>query len=113
MRKLSSTLTYNPNEETAPETRKMPRLGSRADPAVTVFNCGLNPAMRKKKKLPSRSAPPPPPPAHSTPFWKEPLDPPPEERTAGDGLSYSRTTRKDVNIDSYFSPTPEYLSCTF
>ena len=44
------------------------------DPAVTVFNCALNPALRKKKKMPSRGVPPLPPasPA-STPFWKEPL----------------------------------------
>ena len=64
------------------------------DPAVTVFNCALNPALRKKKKMPSRSVPPLPPntPA-AVPFWKEPL--PSEERTAGDGLSYSRTTSVD------------------
>ena len=45
-----------------------------------VFNCVLNPAMRKKKKIPS-VLPPPPPPVHpqggggksATPFWKEPL----------------------------------------
>ena len=45
-----------------------------SDPAVTVFNCALNPALRKKKKMPSRGVPPLPPasPA-STPFWKEPL----------------------------------------
>ena len=92
VRKLSTTLTYNPSEETAKEARKTPRIGPH-DPAVTVFNCALNPAIRKKKKLPSRSAPPPP---LATPFWKEPLDPPPpEERTAGDGLSYSRTTSVD------------------
>ena len=44
-----------------------------------VFNCVLNPAMRKKKKIPS-VLPPPPPTVHpvgggkaATPFWKEPL----------------------------------------
>ena len=44
--------------------------------------------------MPSRSVPPPPPTAAAvTPFWKSPL--PVEERTAGDGLSYSRTTSVD------------------
>ena len=47
-----------------------------------VFNCVLNPAMRKKKKIPSVLPPPPPggvapvPNAggkSATPFWKEPL----------------------------------------
>ena len=47
-----------------------------------VFNCVLNPAMRKKKKIPS-VLPPPPPNSNApvpnaggksaTPFWKEPL----------------------------------------
>jgi len=62
------------------------------DPAVTVFNCALNPALRKKKKMPSRSVPPAP---AAVPFWKEPLQVPVEERTAGDGFSYSRTTSVD------------------
>merc|ERR1712079_981672 len=53
-------------------------------------NCALNPAMRKKKKLPTRPVPSP---ESNIPFWKEPL--PVEERTAGDGLSYSRTTSVD------------------
>ena len=90
VRKLSGTLSYSPNEESKPRKQQSPSQCSE-DPAVTVFNCALNPAMRKKKKLPSRSVPPPPPAA--TPFWKEPL--PREERTAGDGLSYSRTTSVD------------------
>ena len=93
VRKLSASLNYSPNpeEETKPAKCQSSSLCSE-NPAVTVFNCGLNPALRKKKKLPSRTVPPP----HSggtTPFWKEPL--PTEERTAGDGLSYSRTTSVD------------------
>jgi len=125
VRKLSATLSYSPNDGDTMKTRKLhehqPPHSHHASnssahhgptPAVTVFNCALNPALRKKKKLASRSVPPPPPPPvpstpsataapvpsgntmASTPFWKEPL-PLPEERTAGDGLSYSRTTSVD------------------
>jgi hypothetical protein len=137
VRKLSTHLSYSPNEDDVATkkkttTRELHRSatyssnsGDSHRPAVTVFNCALNPALRKKKKLPSRSVPPPPPPgaaaAAMTPFWKAPLpldDPnedsgegedehhrrtggggvggaPQEERTAGDGLSYSRTTSVD------------------
>ena len=42
--------------------------------------------------MPSRSVPPAP---AAVPFWKEPLQVPVEERTAGDGFSYSRTTSVD------------------
>lgn len=43
-----------------------------------VFNCVLNPALRKKKKMPSRLPPAPPEPTSNqgkmaTPFWKQPL----------------------------------------
>lgn len=44
----------------------------------TVFNCALNPALRKKKKIP-RNIPPPPPgqgQKAATAFWKEPLPAP-------------------------------------
>jgi hypothetical protein len=132
VRKLSTHLSYSPNEDDVATKKKTTRelhrsatyssnSGDSHRPAVTVFNCALNPALRKKKKLPSRSVPPPPPPgaaaAAMTPFWKAPLpldDPnedsgegedehprrtgggvPQEERTAGDGLSYSRTTSVD------------------
>jgi len=131
VRKLSTHLSYSPNEDDVATKKKTTRELHRSAtyssnsgdrPAVTVFNCALNPALRKKKKLPSRSVPPPPPPgaaAAMTPFWKAPLpldDPnedsgegedehhrrsggggvlPQEERTAGDGLSYSRTTSVD------------------
>jgi XK-related protein len=126
VRKLSTHLSYSPNEEdgdssaaarkkaAARQLHRTPTYCSSSGgdgPAVTVFNCALNPALRKKKKLPSRSVPPPPPPASTasplTPFWKSPLPYrsenddadvggiPQEERTAGDGLSYSRTTSVD------------------
>ncbi len=132
VRKLSTHLSYSPNEDDVATKKKTTRelhrsatyssnSGDSHRPAVTVFNCALNPALRKKKKLPLRSVPPPPPPAAAmTPFWKAPLpldDPnedsgegedehhrrtggggggaPQEERTAGDGLSYSRTTSVD------------------
>ena len=63
-------------------------------PKITfTINFILTLSHRKKKKMPSRSVPPPPPAAAVTPFWKSPL--PNEERTAGDGLSYSRTTSVD------------------
>jgi hypothetical protein len=130
VRKLSTHLSYSPNEEDSGDSsaaarkkaataralhRRSPTYCSSSGgdgPAVTVFNCALNPALRKKKKLPSRSVPPPPPAAATaslTPFWKSPLPyrsagndeaddgggVPQEERTAGDGLSYSRTTSVD------------------
>jgi hypothetical protein len=127
VRKLSTHLSYSPNEDSLPVRKKSRDLHRSAtycsnngdSAAVTVFNCALNPALRKKKKMPSRSVPPPPPPAAAaatlTPFWKVPLPQqhpdhddeeeegeergrggiPREERTAGDGLSYSRTTSVD------------------
>lgn len=110
--RLSSILNSNI------EPQEKPRKSKETDHhnhTVTVFNCALNPALRKKKKMPSRSVPPPPservPPKGCssnqsnqtnqsnqftfgpTPFWKEPL--PLQERTEGDGLSYSRTTSVD------------------
>lgn len=91
VRKLSAALNYSPNQEENKPAKRQTSSVCSDNPAVTVFNCALNPALRKKKKLPSRSVPPPPP--DTTPFWKEPL--PREERTAGDGLSYSRTTSVD------------------
>ena len=59
---------------------KMPKsaeVGNNGEaPDSTVFNCALNPAMRKKKKIP-RVIPPPPPTGTNgemfKPFWKEPL----------------------------------------
>ena len=129
VRKLSTHLSYSPNDEENDSSAAVRKKAARHQlhrsptycsstggntPAVTVFNCALNPALRKKKKLPSRSVPPPPPAAAAaaaaaatlTPFWKSPLPyndedsedggrRPPEERTAGDGLSYSRTTSVD------------------
>ena len=121
VRKLSATLSYSPtdvldnkvkqannNSSAAREVAAAARaagghLGRGQDPAVTVFNCALNPALRKKKKLPSRSVPPPGSGGGggggsdtsfgAVPFWKEPL--PGEVRTEGDGFSYSRTTSVD------------------
>jgi len=97
VRKLAAALNYNQEAVEKPRKPQSPSYSSSDDPAVTVFNCALNPAIRKKKKMPSRSVPPLPPggSAHpsTVPFWKEPL--PSEERTAGDGLSYSRTTSVD------------------
>eukprot|EP00090_Calanus_glacialis_P038767 TRINITY_DN67574_c0_g1_i1.p1 TRINITY_DN67574_c0_g1~~TRINITY_DN67574_c0_g1_i1.p1 ORF type:complete len:674 (-),score=96.41 TRINITY_DN67574_c0_g1_i1:90-2111(-) len=97
VRKLAAALNYNPEAVEKPRKPQSPSYSSSDDPAVTVFNCALNPALRKKKKMPSRSVPFPPPGENShpstVPFWKEPL--PVEERTAGDGLSYSRTTSVD------------------
>ena len=90
VRKLAAALDYS-EEEPREKTRKTHNTSysSGDDPAVTVFNCALNPALRKKKKLPSRPPPSlPHGPESQVPFWKEPL--PGEERTAGDGLSYSR-----------------------
>lgn len=96
VRKLAAALEYN-EQEVQEKTRKSQThntsYSSGDDPAVTVFNCALNPALRKKKKMPTRPVPSLPSPPNSTPFWKEPL--PGEERTAGDGLSYSRTTSVD------------------
>ena len=96
VRKLEASLQVEGGEKLREKPRSHNNMSSSStdDPAVTVFNCALNPALRKKKKMPSRSVPPLPPssPA-STPFWKEPL--PTEERTAGDGFSYSRTTSVD------------------
>merc|ERR550525_64439 len=96
VRKISAALHVE--EPGGEKLREKPRnnvsSSSTDDPAVTVFNCALNPALRKKKKMPSRSVPPLPTSSpNATPFWKEPL--PTEERTAGDGLSYSRTTSVD------------------
>merc|ERR1712106_822338 len=101
VRKLAAALNYNTETVEKPQKPQSPSFPSSDDPAVTVFNCALNPAIRKKKKMPSRSVPPLPPGGSShpsthpstVPFWKEPL--PSEERTAGDGLSYSRTTSVD------------------
>lgn len=97
VRKLAAALNYNPEAVEKPQKPQSPSYSSSDDPAVTVFNCALNPALRKKKKMPSRSVPPLPAGNGShpstVPFWKEPL--PVEERTAGDGLSYSRTTSVD------------------
>ena len=92
VRKMAAALEYS-EQEAQEKARKSQQshntsYSSGEDPAVTVFNCALNPAMRKKKKLPTRPVPSPG--AETTiPFWKEPL--PNEERTAGDGLSYSRS----------------------
>ena len=92
VRKMAAALEYS-EQEAQEKARKSQQshntsYSSGEDPAVTVFNCALNPAMRKKKKLPTRPVPSP---GAETaiPFWKEPL--PNEERTAGDGLSYSRS----------------------
>ena len=113
VRKLSATLSYSPtdsNQSKIKQSNAKESLRSHGgqrssslhhDPAVTVFNCALNPALRKKKKMPSRSVPPPGGCVEggsngglmSVPFWKEPL--PGEVRTEGDGLSYSRTTSVD------------------
>merc|ERR1719410_2145414 len=96
VRKMAAALEYSCEQEAEEKARKSSKQGhntsysSGDDPAVTVFNCALNPAMRKKKKLPTRPVPSP---ESNIPFWKEPL--PSEERTAGDGLSYSRTTSVD------------------
>jgi len=96
VRKMAAALEYSCEQEAEEKARKSNKQGhntsysSGDDPAVTVFNCALNPAMRKKKKLPTRPVPSP---ESNIPFWKEPL--PSEERTAGDGLSYSRTTSVD------------------
>jgi len=96
VRKMAAALEYS-EQEAQEKARKSQQshntsYSSGEDPAVTVFNCALNPAMRKKKKLPTRPVPSPGA-ETSVPFWKEPL--PNEERTAGDGLSYSRTTSVD------------------
>ena len=115
VRKLSATLSYSPTDSNQSKIKQsnakesLRSHGQRSsslhhDPAVTVFNCALNPALRKKKKMPSRSVPPPGGCVEgggggsngglmSVPFWKEPL--PGEGRTEGDGLSYSRTTSVD------------------
>jgi len=96
VRKLAAALNYSQETVEKPQKPQSPSYSSSDDPAVTVFNCALNPALRKKKKMPSRSVPPlPAGGSHpsTVPFWKEPL--PVEERTAGDGLSYSRTTSVD------------------
>ena len=111
VRKLSATLSYSPSDSTqnkvkqSKSLRSSGPLGSRQDPAVTVFNCALNPALRKKKKMATRSVPLPGVDPGSnmvnTPFWKEPLPDagpgpgPHEVRTQGDGFSYSRTTSVD------------------
>jgi len=99
VRKLSTHLSYSPNEEDGgaaakkKTTRELHRSATYSStsgdnhPAVTVFNCALNPALRKKKKLPSRSVPPPPPAAAAaamTPFWKAPL-PMDENEDSGEG----------------------------
>ena len=95
VRKMAAALEYSCEQEAEEKARKSNKQGhntsysSGDDPAVTVFNCALNPAMRKKKKLPTRPVPSP---ESNIPFWKEPL--PSEERTAGDGLSYSRSRSK-------------------
>lgn len=91
VRKLAAALEYGEQEQAQEKVRRREHntsYSSADDPAVTVFNCALNPALRKKKKLPSRPVPSIQHP-DTTPFWKEPL--PEEERTAGDGLSYSRS----------------------
>ena len=113
VRKLSATLSYSPTDSNQSKVKQsnakeslrshnQRSSGSLHDPAVTVFNCALNPALRKKKKMPSRSVPPPGGVVEggssgggmmNVPFWKEPL--PGEVRTEGDGLSYSRTTSVD------------------
>ena len=50
--------------------------GGELGPDSTVFNCALNPAMRKKKKIPRVIPPPPTAGANGEifkAFWKEPL----------------------------------------
>merc|ERR1719278_552692 len=95
VRKIAASLSLDkdPEKTTPSKPQHSTSYSSSDDPAVTVFNCALNPAIRKKKKMPSRSVPPLPSSPSTVPFWKEPL--PVEERTAGDGLSYSRTTSVD------------------
>ena len=94
VRKIAASLSLDKDAEKTPsKPQHSTSYSSSDDPAVTVFNCALNPAIRKKKKMPSRSVPPLPSSPAAVPFWKEPL--PAEERTAGDGLSYSRTTSVD------------------
>ena len=95
VRKIAASLSLEKDaEKTTPsKPQHSTSYSSSDDPAVTVFNCALNPAIRKKKKMPSRSVPPLPSSPATVPFWKEPL--PVEERTAGDGFSYSRTTSVD------------------
>ena len=95
VRKIAASLSLDkdPERTTPSKPQHSTSYSSSDDPAVTVFNCALNPAIRKKKKMPSRSVPPLPSSPSTVPFWKEPL--PVEERTAGDGLSYSRATSVD------------------
>jgi hypothetical protein len=93
VKKLAAALEYSAREGEEKVRRSQVHntsYSSGDDPAVTVFNCALNPALRKKKKGgAARPAPSLPGQPDSTPFWKEPL--PGEQRTAGDGLSYSRS----------------------
>ena len=73
VRKLAAALSYQPGEAVQCKASAAGHSTSASsdDPAVTVFNCVLNPAIRKKKKLPSRSVPPLPGRQPSQlPFWK-------------------------------------------
>ena len=82
--KISSSLQPSDEETVQPRTKNQEKMDmTEYSNNQAVFNCVLNPAMRKKKKIPSVLPPPPPggvAPVNSnaggksaTPFWKEPL----------------------------------------
>ena len=82
--KISSSLNQDDQESSTPNKKQEKMDMTEYSNNQAVFNCVLNPAMRKKKKIPS-VLPPPPPNAGTgttpnaangkaaTPFWKEPL----------------------------------------
>ena len=57
----------------------------------TVFNCALNPAMKKRKKIPRVI---PPPPTDLKPFWKEPL--PMSQDDDKDGAQIDQSNRQNL-----------------